>query len=367
LTVQIPDDLAQAINQTVTGHLGTEFASRGLLLPATDFEEAANEAADTGARLLEPVIHQCYPLSQYDSQVVSVEFDNDGEASRVCAALAFGAATAALFGSPDGEPDRQSRSVELLSAIFNLGVGLIDGVCDEDGQTGQRLLDLIECGHVSKAARHERPRGWLRARLSADLEFHAAASFAVDIVETFFAVLHAVFPNVRGSRLREKVGDELTIALRAEQSSLTATLADTARETLENYSRATSVLPFQIVATLARGDYSSAEPSAGTLVGQAMWRIDDLVDLCDDAETGALNAVLLDAIAATPDQGSGDRHRLSALESLLGSGRIASAAAQAAENLARGIRLAGHGRLGTRDQRMFLHFTQRYAGVAPRS
>jgi len=101
--MHLPDDLTQAVNQTVTRHLSTQFGSRDLLLTADEFREVSTEAAEMGARLLEPMIHQCYPLSQYDTQVINVAFDDHDEASRVCAALAFGASTAMLFGRPGEE------------------------------------------------------------------------------------------------------------------------------------------------------------------------------------------------------------------------------------------------------------------------
>jgi hypothetical protein len=364
LTGPIPEDLAGAINQRVTAHLAAELGRRGLLLRAADFRHAGQRAAQLGAGLLEPVIHQCYPLSQYDSQTVSVEFDDDGEAARVCAALAFGATTADLLASADDASATSAGALELLSATLNLGVGLIDGVCDDDGPLGLRLLALIEAGDMSAAVRQPRPRGWLRAQLPAALESHAAASFAVDIVETFLALLHATFPGNRWTRLRGTVGTELRAALTAERCSLTAKPADTPRRMLESHSRTTSVLPFEIVGTLVHGGRDTSWPSAATLLGEAMWRIDDLVDLCDDTQTGALNAVLL---AATAPHGvaTGQHHRLAALESLLESRLIPDTAAQAAETLLRAITLANHGSPNTDEQRLFLHFTQRYAGVDP--
>ena len=31
---------------------------------------------------------------------------------------------------------RAPGTIELLGAIFNLGIGLVDGLCDEDAETG---------------------------------------------------------------------------------------------------------------------------------------------------------------------------------------------------------------------------------------
>ena len=101
-------------------------------------------------------------------------------------------------------------------------------------------------------------------------------------------------------------------------------------------------------------------PTAGTQLGEAMWLIDDLVDLCQDAHSGSLNGILL---AATTGAGRpGERDVLAALERLLDSTDIACAAADAAEKLLAGLQLAGDDHQGTAS---FLHFIQRYAGIAP--
>jgi hypothetical protein len=349
--VDSPDGICDAIEQAVTDRLATELRARGLLLSGDRFEDAEARAASDGERLLTSVIHRCYPLSEYDTQVLTLEFDSEREASRVRLALAFGAATAALLSAPL-QPDQRAESVGLLSAIFNLGIGLIDGVCDEDADTGLRLLNLIDHGDVADAARQPRPRGWLRVHLPAELEADPSASFAADIVETFFATLHATFPGDAWSHLRARVGDQLAAALAAERSSLVAVSADTSPEQLTHYSYATSVLPFEIVGTLTQGDHAS---SAARFLGEAMWRIDDLVDLCDDARTGALNAILL--AATITDRG--------ALERLLASDHIARAASQAADSLSRGVESAD-GHVGTGAADVFLQFIARYAGIAQR-
>ena len=112
------------------------------------------------------------------------------------------------------------------------------------------------------------------------------------------------------------------------------------------------MLPFQIIEALAAGDYASAEPTAGTQLGEAMWRIDDLVDLPQDARSGSLNGVLL---AAAPP-GEPDLHV--ALERLLASTDVARAAAEAAAKLEAGLQRAGG------QAAPFLSFIQRYAGIS---
>lgn len=348
--MDVPDGICDAIEEAVTNRLETQFGARGLLLSADRFARAEAQAARDGQRLLTSVIHRCYPLSAFDTQVLSLEFDSELEAARMRSALAFGAATARLLMSPL-QPEEARGSVEVLSAIFNLGIGLLDGVCDENVDTGLRLLELINLGDVTATAREPRPRGWLRVQLSAELEADPSVSFAADVVEAFFATLHATYPGDSWSHLRDRLGGQLAAALGAEQSSLVWSLAESSGGELTRYSYATSVLPFEIVGTLTQAAHAQR---AARFLGEAMWRIDDLVDLCDDARTGALNAVLL---AAGIERGP--------LEALLASDHIARAAAEAGESLLRGVEIA-EGHVGTSSPDVFLQFIARYAGIIPR-
>jgi len=345
--LDIPADICHDIDQAVTSCLATEFQRRDLVLPPDRLAAAETRAAADGERLLTSVIHRCYPLSEYDTQVLSVQFDSSGEMSRVRSALAFGAATAALLMPPHRSERRPA--VELLSAIFNLGIGLVDGVCDEDRGQGLRLLELIGDSDVARTARELRPRGWLWVQLPADLSDVASVSFAADVVETFFATLHATFPGDASSDLRARVGDQLAAALQAERWSLVSSFTDASRQQLTQSSYATSVLPFEIVGTLVASDHA---PAAAHFLGEAMWRIDDLVDLCDDTRAGALNAVVLGVKRSGP----------AALEELLRSDHIARTAADAADRLRRGVDRADGGRA---ECDVFLQFVARYAGIVP--
>ena len=90
-----------------------------------------------------------------------------------------------------------------------------------------------------------------------------------------------------------------------------------------------------------------------------MWKIDDLVDLVEDAATGSLNAVLL----PTVEQRSVDSRR-GGLATVLTSGIIPRTAAQAVQALEAGVSSApGMGTDGGACD-AFLLFVQRYAGIA---
>jgi hypothetical protein len=323
---------------------------------------AEREAALLGERLLTRVVRQCYPISGQREEAITIEFQREHDAARVNAALAFGAMAAAVLVPREHSSERPMCPVELLCAMFNLGIGLVDGLCDEDPDTGGRLLVLLHGRDLVEAAEETPTRGWLGAKLPPRLAMDLGVAFTVDVIEAFFLTLHAVYPDDEWLPLRRRVGTQLTVALEAERQSVGAWPVRTSREQLIECSRCTSVLPFEIIQTLAGGDIAPTEPSAGTLLGEAMWRIDDLVDLCQDTRRGALNGLLL-AATDEPGRPEGELGLLAVLERLLRSTDIARGAAEAAESLLAGLQLAGSGRATAQDHVLFLHFIQRYAGI----
>jgi hypothetical protein len=353
--VEIPARIEQSVSDAVAHYLETELGDRGLLVTADGLAAAEAEAGHRGAHLRTCVMHQCYPMTRQDSG--AVEFESEHTAARLDAALAFGAVTARVLAKRHVE--RFAGSVELLCAMFNLGIGLVDGLCDDRAETGGVLFELVEGPDLAKAAEEARARGWLRSRLPPALVEDPTVAFTTDIIEAFFETLHAVYPDDGWLHQRRRVGTQLGAALEAERQSVIESADQTAREDLIECSRLTSVLPFQIIETLAGGDHAPG-PTAGTRLGEAMWRIDDLVDLCQDARRGSLNGVLL--AAATGAGRPGERDLLAALERLLDSTDIACAAAEGAERLLAGLQLAGDDHQGTAS---FLHFIQRYAGIGP--
>lgn len=342
----MPQGIQRAISEAVRDRLEDELGARSLLLEQDRLAGAQAQAQQFGVRLMTALVHELYPASREPGVDVAIEFGGDAGTARVAGALAFGAATAAVLA-----PHRQAET-ELACAIFNLGIGLVDGMCDEDRPVGRRFLDVIDSGELAGAAERPRARGWLRGQLPPVLAADAAAAFTADVIEAFFAVLQRVYADDASVRLRARVGEQIAAALEAERNSIDRRPDAVAREQLLAYSRATSVLPFEIIERLARADDAPAgERSAGTLLGEAMWRIDDLVDLCQDAQSGALNAVLLAA-----DGGGG----LAALQRLLDSTELADAAAEAADKLAAGLCVSG----AQEPRDLFLQFIQRYTGIA---
>ena len=339
--MDIPAPIEQAVGNVVTRQLETELRNRGLLLAAEDLAAAETGAMRCGARLLTSFIHRCYPITRQAGSAVALDFGSAPGEARLLATLAFGAAAARVLA-----PNQRNTNVELICATFNLGIGLVDSICDEDAEAGGALLHLVQAQNLANAVEQRRARGWLRANLSPLLAANPTAVFTVDVIETFFETLHDIFPDARWRRC---LGVQLGKALEAERTSV-APSAEATCEDLLKCSRLTSVLPFQIIETLAEAGHAQAQPSAGTQLGEAMWAIDDLVDLCHDARTGSLNGILLAA---------GGNDVVATLEWLLASTVIACTARRAVDNLQAGLQRAD-------DPIPFLYFVQRYAGIVPR-
>jgi hypothetical protein len=360
--VGIPEQLRQAIDDAVSRRLWTELDARGLLLTRAAFAAATADAVRSGAALLRRVVAHCYPDSRRGAS--RVEFDDDQAATRVELGLAFGSVTASLLTPPRRtDRGRPADPVDLSCAVFNLGIGLVDGLCDGTPELGLRLLRVVQALDLSGAVRERWPGDRLRSALPAALAADPTVAFTARIIEAFFDLLHSSYPGDEGAALRDWVGARLEEALEAERRSVDRSVAFAARHQLIEYSRQTSVLPFQIIEHLATGDRAIASPTAGTLLGEALWRIDDLVDLAQDASLGALNAVLLAATEEPwPATAPGG---VAALERVLTSDAIPLAVAQAAERLDAGLKAAPGGPGESDDRQLFLSFVQRYAGIAP--
>ena len=330
----------------MTDALTRALGARHLLLDAADLRRANDDVVARGERLLAAFVEQRYPLACFEGR--RIRFGSEADAQRLGAALAFGAVAAeVLAAAPVPE------AIGLLCAEFNLGIGLVDSLCDERPPLGHALLAALQSVDLGRAAEVSLPSHGVRASWPPLLAGDAAAAFAAEVIEAFFETLQLALPGVAGLAERRAVGAQLRSALAAEQGSVAGRIAS--REQLRAYSRLTSVLPFEIIGGLSGGPAASR---AATSLGLAMWRIDDLVDLRQDLRTGALNGVLLgiDAVCATPAD---------ALATLLAGATIETECDRAADDLA-----AGLGPLPITDgahaaaRRAFLGFVQGYAGLS---
>lgn len=353
--MDIPQELRTAIVGLVQDSLRAKLDARGLLLTEASVSTATAETERSGKALLRDLLNQLYPAARPGAATSTIEFGTPEVAQRIERALSFGAVTSRLLAR-GGEPD---VSLDLLCGTFNLGVGLVDGICDSSPVVGRRLLQHIQTADVLAAARGQQTEGGVLAGLPAPLASDPTVAFAGRVIDGFFEQLHSRHPDGQNDQMRRTVGSLMARALKAESQSICGTPAAADTVQLVESSRGTSVLPFQIIEHLSTAGAELPPKTAGTLVGEAMWKIDDLVDLVEDAATGSLNAVLL----PTARQRSVDSRR-GGLATVLTSGIIPRTAAQAVQSLEAGVSAAsGMGTVGgARDA--FLLFVQRYAGIA---
>jgi hypothetical protein len=354
--LKIPRHLESAIDHAVIRHLETEFRDRGLLLSSADLTAAQDTTAALGRRLMTLLLKQCYP----EADGLAIEFERTGDIPRIGAALAFGAVVSRVFGSSVDYPNGSASVIEFLCGTFNLAIGLIDGVCDANAAAGERFLGHFRDADLIGAADGRRGPGWLHAHMPLTLAADDSVSFTVSVTEAFFENLHNIYAEE--ADVRRVVGGQLADALEAEAASVCHPFTALSAQRRVECSRATSVMPFEIIETITTAARVTATPSAATLLGEAMWRIDDLVDLTEDARSGALNAVLLKAFQR---RGRHDSYDVADLRAVLDSSGIASAAAEAADRLRDGLSLAGI--VSGDDRHAFLQFVQRYAGIEPTS
>jgi hypothetical protein len=305
-----------SIVDTARVALHAELQEHGLLSAGTD--GLANVARPD---LLPRVLALCFPEFDLTAAHVNIVFESPEARARIEQALLFGWVTADLLVYTASMSDDRSH---LLCALFNLGVGMIDGLCDTDPHRGAALMEFVRSVDLESAASEQWQEGRMLASLSAGGAADPTITFIARVIDAFFSLLHATQPL----SARRQVGRLLADAFRAEQRSVA--LSSAAPAELLEASRNTSVLPFLIIATLMRGDIDAA-----THLGEAMWRVDDLIDLELDAQSGALNSLLLEG---TPDRS-----------------RIEAVAHEAAGHLRAG--------LGAADGRTFLWFVRRYVQV----
>jgi len=269
--VEIPATLETTIDTAVTRHLQSELGARGLLLNSAELGLAESTNAALGRWLMERLLRECYP----DAEGLAVQFERTDDMARIGAALAFGAVTSRVLAGAHDRAGRRS-SVEYVCGVFNLAIGLVDGICDGDTTIGAQLLDHCHDADLIGAAIERPQRGWLHTRLPNLLAADDAVAFVATVIEAFFAGLHDLY--VDDPQVRRIVGQQLADALEAETDSVRDPFTALSAAGRVRCSRATSVLPFEIISTITTAELAPAVSSRATMLGEAMWRVDDLVD-----------------------------------------------------------------------------------------
>lgn len=195
--------------------------------------------------------------------------------------LAFGAsyAEALMDLAPPVHPER-ADAIRFLSALFNLGIVIIDGITDDPARFGDvaaifgdRDQKILLTGRPSDAAGAS--------------DTSAEMTVLQQLVARYFAGVG------RLSRESDPVHlDRLGMILANAYAAQMATAAGADRS---DDGRAKSVIPFLVAPTLLEMvlDAVDAPPltAIGTAVGEGFWRVDDLVDFSRDRLGGEANLV----------------------------------------------------------------------------
>ncbi len=182
-------------------------------------------------------------------------------------------------------------------ARFNLGISLIDWLCDEAGVPARDIAKLPSLAPLSRRRTAVRPRG--------DPVISFLDELAADLLQE---LVREAGPPRRGEP-RSAVWPSLRRLLRAELAAADPDFFDPAhpRAALPVL-RLKSVEPFRIMAerTVSRADEA---PSAsrvsdarqiGRAIGECIWLADDADDLWRDLDAGCGNLFVAEAAAADP-------------------------------------------------------------------
>jgi hypothetical protein len=205
--------------------------------------------------------------------------------------VAFGAGYAGVLLALVPGRLSQHSAVRGLSALFNLGIVLVDTIMDDPERFGR--FEAIF-----------RPTD-LKARLAGVKPSSAPSTSATSEMSVLGQLIDAFFEGVQ----RLAAGSEPS-CLTALGSALSAAYAGQLRSIGavrdEAAVRAKSVAPFLVAPSLIGLAQSDEDPrqliAIGTHVGEAFWRIDDLVDFCQDQHRGDPNILALRA-SSCPDAG----------------------------------------------------------------
>jgi hypothetical protein len=86
--------------------------------------------------------------------------------------------------------------------MFNLGIGLVDSLCDEDAATGEALLALVQGQDLAAASEAHRGRGWLRAEVPPALAEDPGGGISRSRSSRLLRDLHDSYPDDEWLTLR---------------------------------------------------------------------------------------------------------------------------------------------------------------------
>jgi hypothetical protein len=208
----------------------------------------------------------------------------------------FGYVMGVVFASLLDSPGRRREVAADWCGRFNLGISLLDWLCDEAAVAPAEIADLPALARL-------RQRSSSRARID-----HPAAGFLNSLADDLLIELTRDAGPPRAGEPRSALWPSLRRLMRAELTAAEPGFFEPAnpRAALPAL-RLKSVEPFRIMAerTSLAGDPCSAATCeiarrAGRAVGECVWLADDADDLWRDLDTGSGNRFIAEAAAADP-------------------------------------------------------------------
>lgn len=248
-------------------------------------------------------------------------------AARVPAVLALGHELGACLHMLSSGDEATARRIGERCALLNLGISIVDVICDNLPDIASRLGELLDENRLRALGKEDIAAAQLRYD-AAGLE-QRELRLLLTIVAAFFSF---ELKDDRSSAEEDGLVSLLVRAYRAEMRSVSpATLM--CGEALA-VAREKATLPFVVIGEIAR---DPASPAGQRLpmdrlvedIAVTFWLTDDVVDLASDVRSGALNALLVD-----PDVG-----RSEALAELLDGGLLDDAAGQVGARLSDALRV----------------------------
>lgn len=212
--------------------------------------------------------------------------------------LAFGHEYARCLELISGGSDDGGSEIRDLSALFNLGIVLVDNLSDEPSRFGE-LSEVMDATRLRLLLSGSESEG----KSDTGAKFSTPELQLLDqIVSTFFRIARSIHQRSN----YEYVWTDLSKTI---QASYHAQVQSSRGQHTEAVSREKSVSPFLVAPLLVemiRGPSAKYLMSLGSYVGHVFWLVDDLVDVARDYHSGQTNSVLLRAgVQNTPGQDNG--------------------------------------------------------------
>jgi hypothetical protein len=264
---------------------------------STHFNAFVTEQADLGRTLGNRVLQPILGEDDYRVFIGGRLFGTAGADihRRYPMVLAFGFSMTSGLYKMAGAGGRRCDDAASLGGLFNLGISLMDTLCDSVPESSGALRKTLDADMLQRMTRDgpKEIRGIVDGIADDDMRV------VMKIVCGFFDRLPR--SNRQYSNRLVVMEKELLAAYSAELSSTDASRSSTGRcEEMVRISERKSMAPFRVISEVVRlhlptrneSDWRDRIRRAARYLGRIFWHVDDLVDVVNDCRWAAVNSVL---------------------------------------------------------------------------